>query len=145
MGSRKVFLLISIVTVIALFSVSVAFVRYQMYKPNETMIISNVVLSDEVEKSSRLTGTLSVFPYGTRQVFLFFDFEKADEGSGITICWFYGEKQVRIDNYELDAASGYRSYCLLKDDGAILPRGVYSVRILQGDKQLLPDYAFNIQ
>lgn len=145
MTSRKIFFFVSAISALALLSLSVAFVYFQMNKPNKTMIISNVVLSDEVQKNSRLTGTISTFPYGTRQVFVFFDFEKAEEGSGITISWFYGDKEITSNNYELDATSGYRSYCLLKEDGARLPKGAYFVRILQGDKSLLPNYAFHIQ
>lgn len=142
--SRPIFLLVSSVSVLALFFISVAFVYHQVYKPSKKIIIKNIVLSDEVAKNSRLTGTVSTFPHGTRQVFVFFDFEKAEVGSSVTVSWFYGEKEIRVDNYRLDEPSGYRSYCLLKEDGSPLPKGGYFLRILQGNVPLLPDYAFNI-
>jgi hypothetical protein len=141
---RYIFFAVTLICVFALLFISVLLVYHYIKKPSDTIIIRNVVLSDEMENQSRLTGTISRFSYGTRQIFVFFDFEKAQIGTNIAVCWYYGGKEVRVDVHKLEEPSGYRVYCLLKEDGSLLPRGAYYLRIMQGDKAVIPDYVFNI-
>jgi hypothetical protein len=141
---RYSFFAVAFICAFALLYISVFLVYHYIKKPSDTIIIRNVVLSDEIENQSRLTGTISRFSYGIRQIFVFFDFEKAIIGTYIAVCWYYGGKEVRTDNYLLEEPSGYRVYCLLKEDGSLLPRGAYSLRIMQDDKAVIPEYVFNI-
>jgi hypothetical protein len=141
---RYYFFAVTIICTFALLIISVLLVYHYINKPSDTIIIHNVVLSDEIENKSRLTGTVSRFSYGTRQIFLFFDFEKAQTGTSLTVCWYYGEKEIRSDIYKLEETSGYKVFCLLKEDGSILPRGVYSLKVMQDDKAVIPEYVFNI-
>ncbi|MCL2146304.1 MAG: hypothetical protein FWH52_00730 [Synergistaceae bacterium] len=138
------FFAVAIICTFTLLFISVLLVYYYINIPSDTIIIQNVVLSDEIENKSRLTGTISRFSYGTRQMFVFFDFEKAQVGDSITLRWYYGDKEIRSDVYKLDETSGYRVFCLLKEDGSLLPRGAYSLKIMQGDKAVIPEYVFNI-
>jgi hypothetical protein len=141
---RYIFFAVTVTCAFALLFIAILLVYHYIKKPSDTIIIRNIVLSDEIENQTRLTGTVSRFSYGTRQIFVFFDFEKAQTGTNIAVYWYYGGKEVRNDIYELEEPSGYRVYCLLKDDGSILPKGVYSLKITQNDKAIIPEYVFNI-
>ena len=141
---RYYFFVVTLICTFALLIISVLLVYHYINRPSDTIIIHNVVLSDEIENKSRLTGTISRFSYGTRQIFVFFDFEKAQVGTIITVCWYYGDREIRSDVYRLDETSGYRVYCLLKEDGSLLPRGAYSLKIMQDNKAVIPEYVFNI-
>ena len=142
--NRFSFFAVTIICTFALLIISVLLVYHYINRPSDTIIIHNVVLSDEIENKSRLTGTISRFSYGTRQIFVFFDFEKAQPGTNITVRWYYGEREIRNDVYSLDETSGYRVFCLLKEDGSLLPRGAYSLKIMQDNKAVIPEYVFNI-
>ena len=141
---RYIFFAVAIFCAFALLFTSILLVYHYIKKPSDTIIIRNIVLSDEIDNQSRLTGTVSRFLYGTRQIFVFFDFEKAQIGTNIVVRWYYGGKEIRNDIYRLEEPSGYRVYCLLKEDGSILPRGTYSIKIMQDDKTVIPEYVFNI-
>ena len=141
---RFSFFAVAFICAFALLVISILLVYHNIKKPSDTIIIRNVVLSDEIENQSRLTGTISRFSYGIRQIFVFFDFEKAQIGTNIAVCWYYGGKEVRTDTYKLEESSGYKVFCLLKDDGSLLPRGAYSFKIMQDNKAVIPEYVFNI-
>ena len=141
---RYIFFSVTLICVLALLLVSILLVYHYIKKPGDTVIIRNIVLSNEIENQSRLTGTVSRFPYGTRQIFVFFDFEKAQIGTNLAVSWYYREKEVRTDFYVLEETSGYRVYCLLKEDGSLLPKGAYSLKIMQDNKAVIPEYVFNI-
>ena len=141
---RYIFFSVTLTCTLALLFVSILLVYHYIKKPSDTIIVRNIVLSDEIENQSRLTGTVSRFSYGTRQIFVFFDFEKAQIGTNVTVSWRYGGKEVRTDTYIFEEPSGYRVYCLLKEDGSLLPRGAYSLKIMQDDKTVIPEYVFNI-
>jgi len=141
---RYIFFFVALTCALALLFISILLVYHYIKKPSDTIIISNIVLSDEIENQSRLTGTVSRFSYGTRQMFVFFDFEKAKIGTNIAVHWYYGGKEIRNDIYKLEEPSGYRVYCLLKEDGALLPKGAYSLKITQDNKMIIPEYVFNI-
>ena len=141
---RYIFLSVTLTCALALLLISILLVYHYIKKPSGAIIISNIVLSDEIDNRSRLTGTVSRFSYGTRQMFIFFDFEKAQIGTDIAVSWYYGGKEILTDTYTLEESSGYRVYCLLKEDGSLLPKGAYSLRITQENKMIIPEYVFNI-
>ena len=141
---RYAFFTVALICTFALSVVSVLLVYHYINIPSDTIIIRNIVISDEISNQSRLTGTISRFSYGTRQVFVFFDFEKAQIGTNVDVCWSYGGREVRTDTYKLEEFSGSKVYSLLKEDGSILPRGAYSIRIMQDEKPVIPEYVFNI-
>jgi len=141
---RYIFLAVTVACAFALLFIAILLVYHYVNKPSDTIIIRNIVLSDEIENQSRLTGTVSRFSYGTRQIFVFFDFEKANVGTDIAVRWYYGGKEIRTDIYKLEEPSGYRVYCLLKEDGSLLPKGAYSFKMTQDDKAIIPEYMFNI-
>ncbi|MCL1941615.1 MAG: hypothetical protein FWG09_06695 [Synergistaceae bacterium] len=141
---RYIFFAVALACALALLLISVLLVHHYIKKPSDTIIVRNIVLSDEIENESRLTGTVSRFSYGTRQIFVFFDFEKAQIGTDIAVNWYYGGKKVLADVRRLEETSGHRAYGLSKEDGSLLPKGAYSLRIMQGDKTVIPEYVFNI-
>lgn len=141
---RYTFFAVASICAFALLVISVLLVYHYINKPSDTIIIRNIVISDEIEKQSRLTGTISRFSYGTRQIFVFFDFEKAQAGTNIDLCWYYGGKEVDTKTDTLEEPSGSRVYQFLKKDGSILPRGAYSLRVMQDNKAVIPEYIFNI-
>ena len=112
-------------------------------KPSESLMIYDVVISTEVDDKLRLTGAVSRFPYGSRQICLRFNYSKATEGGEIRILWFSGEKPVQSDSYLLPTSSGTKIYCLVKEDGQPLPKGSYSVAILNNAERL-SDFRFEI-
>ncbi|MDR1648772.1 MAG: hypothetical protein LBR71_00800 [Synergistaceae bacterium] len=107
------------------------------------MEIYRVTISTEIDDRLRLTGVVSRFPYGARQVCLYFDYGKITKDSEIEVLWSIGDKVVQSGAYLLPAPSGSKIYGLVLEDGRPLPKGLYSVRIVFG-KQLLSDFKFEI-
>lgn len=142
-GKRKPFLLIVIffATILAILSFWV--IQQNSNKPGESLMIQNLVISTELDDKLRLTGSVSRFPYGARQVCLRFDYTRAIEGSDIRILWFMGEKLVQSDTYTLSTPSGSKIYCLVRENGQPLPKGSYSIGILYRTERL-PDFRFEI-
>ena len=118
-------------------------IRQNSNKPSESLLIHDVVISTEVDDTTRLTGVVSRFPYGSRQICLRFNYSKAMEGAEIGILWFGGDKLVHSDSYTLAASSGSRIYCLTQENGQPLPKGSYSVGILN-KKERISDFRFEI-
>ena len=112
-------------------------------KPSESLLIHDVVISTEVDDTRRLTGAVSRFPYGSRQICMRFNYSKATEGAEIRILWFVGDKLVQSDSYALSASSGSKIYCLTLENGQPLPKGSYSVGILN-DLERISDFRFEI-
>ena len=112
-------------------------------KPSESLLIHDVVLSTEVDDTKRLTGAVSRFPYGSRQICIRFNYSKAQEGADIRVMWFMGDKLVQADSYALSTSSGTKIYCLTLENGQPLPRGSYSVGILNKSERI-SDFRFEI-
>ena len=118
-------------------------IRHNSNKPSEFLLIHNVVISTEVDDTKRLTGAVSRFPYGSRQMCMRFNYSKATEGAEIRILWFAGDKLVQSDTYTLSASSGTKIYCLIREDGQALPKGSYSVGILSNAERI-SEFRFEI-
>jgi hypothetical protein len=140
---RKLFLFFVVFFATVLLLLSFWVIRRNSTKPSDSLMIHNVVIATEVDNRLRLTGTLSRFPYGSRQVFLYFDYSRAARGSELRIRWFTGEQLVQADTYALNASSGSKVYCLLRENGQILPKGSYSISILNNSEHL-SDFRFEI-
>jgi hypothetical protein len=136
-----VFLVIFFATVLLLLSFWV--IRQNSNKPSESLLIHDVVISTEVDDTRRLTGAVSRFPYGSRQICMRFNYSKATEGAEIRILWFAGDKLVQSDAYTLSTSSGSKVYCLVLENGQPLPRSSYSVGILNNAERIL-DLRFEI-
>lgn len=140
---RKPFLLIVILFAAILAFLSFWVIRQNSNRPGESLMIHNVVISTELDDKLRLTGVVSRFPYGARQVCLRFDYSRAIEGNAIRILWYMGEKLVQSDTYALSASSGSKIYCLVRENGQPLPRGPYSISMLYNTERL-SDFRFEI-
>ena len=134
-------LVIFFATVLLLLSFWV--IRQNSNKPSESLLIHDVVISTEVDDTKRLTGAVSRFPYGSRQICMRFNYSKATEGTEIRILWFVGDKLVQSDSYALSASSGSKIYCLTLENGQPLPKGSYSVGILHNSERI-SDFRFEI-
>ena len=140
---RKPFLFIVVFFATILPLLSFWVIRQNSSKPGESLMIHNVVVSSEMDSRLRLTGAVSRFLYGSRQVYLRFDYSKATEGSEIRILWFMGDKLVQSDTYTLSTPSGSKIYCLVRENGQPLPKGSYSIGILYKTERI-PDFKFEI-
>jgi hypothetical protein len=140
---RKPFLWIVTLFAAILLLLSFWVIGQKSLKPSESLMIYNVVISPEVNDRLRLTGAVSRFPHGSRQMCLRFDYNKAMEEGVARILWFREDKLVQSDKYELPEMSGSKVYCLLKEDGQPLPKGAYSIVILNGEERL-SDFRFEI-
>ena len=118
-------------------------IRQNSNNLGESLLIHDVVISTEVDDTRRLTGTVSRFPYGSRQICMRFNYSKAAEGAEIRILWFMGDKLIQSDSYALTATSGARIYCLAREDGQPLPRASYSVGIFNKAERI-SDFRFEI-
>ncbi|MDR2180247.1 MAG: hypothetical protein LBP21_08050 [Synergistaceae bacterium] len=139
---RKPFLLIVVLFATVLLLLSFWVIR-QNNKSNESLMIHNVTVSTELDDKLRLTGTVSRFPYGSRQIFLRFDYSKAAQDGEVKIHWSMEEKVVQADTYKLFTSSGSKIYCLVRENGQPLPRGPYSICILNNSEHLF-DFRFEI-
>ena len=90
-----------------------------------------------------LIGTVSRFPYGSRQVCLYFYYARVEEGSEIRIIWSLEDKVVQAETYPLPAPSGSRMYCLLQESGIPLPKGNYTIGIVYRS-EAMPKFHFEI-
>jgi hypothetical protein len=140
---RKPFLLIVVFFATVLLLLSFWVIRQNSNKPNESLMIHNVIVSTELDDKLRLTGTVSRFSYGPRQIFLRFDYSKAAKDGEVKIRWFTEEKLVQSDTYKLYTPSGSKIYCLVRENGQPLPRGPYSISVLNNSEHLF-DFRFEI-
>lgn len=143
MPKRKPFLLLLIFFTFLLTLLSFWIVRQSTIRPSENFMISNVTINVDVHDRRFLTGSVSRFPYGSRQVCLYFDYARVEEGSEIQVIWQWGEKIVQAGTYPLPAPSGSRMYCLLQESGVPLPRGNYTVGVVYRS-EALPNFRFEI-
>ena len=140
---KKSFVLLVIFFAIVLLLLSFWVIRHNSNKPSESLLIHDVVISTEVDDTRRLTGAVSRFPYGSRQICMRFNYSKATEGAEIRVLWFAGDKLVQSGTYNLPASSGSKIYCLVQENGQPLPKGSYSVGILNNSERIL-DLRFEI-
>ena len=118
-------------------------IRRNSTKSNDSLMIHDVVISTDVDDTSRLTGAVSRFPYGSREVYLRFNYSKAALGSEIKLLWFCGEKLVEVGECALSEPSGAKVYCLMLENGQPLPRSPYSIAIVNKSERL-SDFLFEI-
>ena len=140
---KKPFVLLVIFFATVLLLLSFWVIRQNSNKPSESLLIHDVVISTEVYDTKRLTGAVSRFPYGSRQICMRFNYSKATEGTEIRIVWFMGDKLIQSDSYALPAPAGTKIYCLALETGHLLPRGSYSVGILDKSERV-SDFRFEI-
>ena len=140
---KKSFVSLAVFFATVLLLLSFWVIRQNSNNPSESLQIHDVVISTEVDDARRLTGAVSRFPYGSRQICMRFDYSKAAEGAEIRVLWFMGDKLIQSDFYTLAAPSGVRLYCLTREDGQPLPRGSYSVGIVN-KTECVSDFRFEI-
>jgi hypothetical protein len=140
---KTLFLLLVVFFAIVLLFLSFWVIRRNSSKPGGSLEIRDVTISTEMDDRLRLTGVVSRFPYGARQVCLYFDYGKITEDSEVNILWSIGDRVVQSDAYTLSAPSGSKIYGLVLEDGRPLPNGLYSVRIVFGE-ETLSDFKFEI-
>jgi hypothetical protein len=140
---RTPFLLLVIFFATVLLFLSFWIIRQNSSKPGESLEIYHVTISTEIDDRLRLTGVVSRFPYGARQICLYFDYRKITQDSEIEVLWLMGERVVQSGVHLLSAPSGSRLYGLVLEDGRPLPRGLYSIRIAFEEK-VLSGFRFEI-
>lgn len=140
---RKPFLFIVVLFATMLPLLSFWVIRKNSDKLGESFMIHNVEVGYDLSDGLRLTGTISRFPYGARQMYLRFDYSKAAPDSKVRILWLFGEKLVQSDSYELLTPSGAKIYCLVRENGQPLPKGAYSIAILYQEERI-QDFRFEI-
>ena len=140
---KSFFLLLLTASALALLFLSFWAVRQNSLKPGQGFMISNVSVSVDFEDHHFLAGTASSFAYGARQVCVRFDYSRLEANSPVEVFWDWDGKRVQAETYDLPAPSGTRMYCLLKEDGSPLPRGIYTVTIQCLD-EVMPQFHFEI-
>ena len=143
MKKKKPFVALVIFFASVLLLLSFWVIRQNSSKPSESLLIHDVVISTEVDDTKRLTGAVSRFLYGSRQICMRFNYSRAAEGAEIRVVWFLGDKLVQADTYTLSAAAGTKIYCLVRDNGQPLPKGSYSVAVFN-NSELISDFRFEI-
>jgi len=86
-----------------------------------------IVLCRELDDSLQPQFPAERFPYGTRQICLWFAYDGAQEGEELRIEWLYRQRRVRSETLRFSSPSGFRAYYLIREDGAPLPPGTYAV------------------
>ena len=143
MSRRKPFLFLLVAFTFVLTLLSFWVVRQNSVRPSDSFMISNVTINVDLQERRFLTGTVSRFPYGSRQVCLYFDYVRVEEGSEVQVVWRWGGKVVQAETYPIPSPSGSRMYCLLQESGVPLPRGNYTVGIVYRSKAM-PVFRFEI-
>ena len=140
---KKSFLVAVIFFATILLFLSFGIIRQNGDKSGESLTIHNVVISTGLSDRFRLTGFHSRFPYGTRQVSLSFDYSKTTKDEDIQILWFMGEMLVQSESYALSGTSGSKILNLTRRNNQTLPRGLYSIAMLN-DTERLSNFRFEI-
>ena len=143
MSRRRPFLFLLVVFAFLLTLLSFWVVRQSVVRPSESFMVSNVTVNADAHDRRFLTGSVSRFPYGSRQVCLYFDYARVEEDSEIRVVWQWGDKIVQSETYPIPAPSGSRMYCLLQESGGPLPRGNYTVGIVYRS-EAIPKFHFEI-
>lgn len=146
MKNRSFFLVLLVSFTLGLIALSFWVIERNSVKPKQSFMMSNVSISIDFEDHQFLAGTISRFAYGTRQVCMRFDYSRLEDDMEIQVIWDHGDKRVQAENYILTAPSGTRTYCILKEDGSLLPRGTYSVMIQPANNSAgaMPKFHFEI-
>ena len=140
---KKPFVLLVIFFATVLLLLSFWVIHQNSNKPSESLLVHDVIISTDVDDTKRLTGAVSRFPYGSRQICMRFNYSKAAEGAEIRILWFIGDKLIQSDSYALSVSSGTKIYCLTRENGQPLPQGSYSVGIFNKAERI-SDFRFEI-
>jgi hypothetical protein len=121
--------------------------------------LDDIQICEELDDEMKPVNPAPNLLAGAKQVCLWFEYSRAREGDLLEIYWSFGDQKVQKDSYRLFEPSGMRAFYLLKEDGASLPEGAYSVALhcngrerkvqrfnvegLSGDKELAEDEALD--
>jgi hypothetical protein len=136
-----VFLVVFFATILLFLSFWV--IRQNSGRLSDSLKINNMAVSTEVNDGWLPAGSVSRFSHGSRQVCLRFDYTQAMGGGEVKVLWFSEEKLVYSDAYPLNALAGTKVYCLVQENGQPLPKGSYSVTVLNKAERL-SDLSFDI-
>jgi hypothetical protein len=96
---------------------------------------------DDVRICEELDGELmpvnpgAVLPAEAKQACLWFQYSRARDGDSLEIFWNYDGQAIQKDSYRLAEPEGIRAFYLLREDGAVLPGGEYSVAIFLNGRE----------
>jgi hypothetical protein len=91
--------------------------------------LNDIQICEELDDDMKPVSADVPLSGGATQACLWFDYSRAREGDSLEIVWSFGERKIQRDSYRLSESSGVRAFYLMRDDGAPLPAGEYSVAI----------------
>ncbi|MDR3279585.1 MAG: hypothetical protein LBT23_03640 [Synergistaceae bacterium] len=91
--------------------------------------MDDVQICEELDEDLRPIRADKNMPADSQQVCLWFHYSKARRGDSIEISWYLNERAIQKETVRLSETSGTRAFYLLKEDGALLDSGFYSVFI----------------
>jgi hypothetical protein len=91
--------------------------------------LDDVQICEELDDDLNPINPGTALSGGAKQVCLWFKYSRAREGDVIEIVWELDGRMIQKDSYRLQESEGTRAFYLLKEDGGVLPGGVYSARV----------------
>jgi hypothetical protein len=91
--------------------------------------LDDIQICEELDDEMKPVNAGTTLPGDTKQACLWFEYSKAREGDSLEIFWRFSDQTIQKDSYRLSEPKGTRAFYLLRDDGATLPSGAYSVAI----------------
>ena len=105
--------------------------------------IDKSVICLELDENRKPLHISSKIQYGSRQICLWFQYSKANEGNHLDITWYYGKDKVLTEQLKLMTADGVKAFYLLREEGTPLPVGSYKV-VISTPVKTLSEIKFDI-
>lgn len=92
--------------------------------------LDELVVCDDLDDNMNPNVAMNNFPGDTKQVCLWFEYSKARDGDMLDIRWRFDGNDIQHESFRIVHARGTRAFYLLREDGAPLPAGTYSVELM---------------
>lgn len=91
--------------------------------------LDEITLCEDLDDNMSPQVPRDVFPGGTKQVCLWFEYGRARDGDQLEILWQFEREDIQRESFRLLHARGTRAFYLLREDGSALLGGEYAVTI----------------
>lgn len=91
--------------------------------------VGDLVLCEALDEVNHPVNTGNEFKWGTRSVCLLFDYKAFQKDTTLYVRWQYKGHTLAEEQVVLTDESGFCAFYLMKEDGAPLPIGDYSVAV----------------
>ena len=118
--------------------VLVAFLAWSMKTDNiiaGAFRIDDIQICEELDENMRPIPLVAGFVDEAKQACLWFEYSRAREGDMLEIVWLLDGTAIQRDSFRLSESRNTKAFYLMKEDGAPLSPGKYSVMIFCNSRE----------